>query len=129
MRSSFKRNPKKFILIPLCGIAVLALISYIVMQLWNNLLPDIFHVTTINYWQAMGIFILCKILFGFGGKGGRGGAPWMRHRMEERLKGMSSEDKERFKAQWEKRCSWGNRNNWHSKEQPHEQHEAKAEEL
>jgi hypothetical protein len=102
MRRIFFEKPYRFILIPLAAIAFLSLISFVVMQLWNNLLPDILHVTTITFWQAAGIFILCKLLFGFG-KGGRpgwgGGAPWMRRRaMEERLKTLSPEEQERFKA-------------------------------
>lgn len=100
---------RRFFFIPLAVIACLAVISFIVMQLWNNLLPDILHVTTITYWQAVGIFILCKILFGFGkgGPKGGGGAPWMRGRMAERFKNMSPEDRDKFRAQWEDRmCGW-----------------------
>ncbi|PWK79970.1 hypothetical protein LX99_00431 [Mucilaginibacter oryzae] len=102
---------RRFIFIPLGVIACLAVISFVVMQLWNCLLPDILHVTTITYWQAMGIFVLCKILFGFG-KGGPkgGGAPWMRGRMAERFKNMSPEEREQFRTQWEDRmCGWKGR--------------------
>lgn len=98
---------KKMIFIPLLAIGALALISYIVMLLWNNLLPEILHVTAITYWQAAGILILSKILFGFGGHGGRGGAPWMRHKME-RFKNMTPEEQERFREQMRARCGkWG----------------------
>jgi hypothetical protein len=102
---------RKFIFIPIGVAAILALVSFVVMQLWNNLLPDVLHVTTITYWQAMGIFVLCKILFGFGPKGGGGGAPWMRRKrmMEERLSSMSPEERERFKEQMKNRCGWGKR--------------------
>ncbi|MFI5159238.1 MAG: hypothetical protein ACHQF4_10260 [Sphingobacteriales bacterium] len=96
----------RFIFIPILAAAVLALVSFVVMQLWNNLLPAILHVGIITFWQAMGIFILCKILFGFG-KGGRGwgngGAPWMRRRMEEKFKNMTPEEKERFKQKMAER--------------------------
>lgn len=101
---------RRFIFFPIGIAAILALVSYVVMQLWNNLLPDILHVTTVTYWQAMGIFVLCKILFGFGGPKGRGGGgpPWMRRKqmMEERLKDMSPEDRTRFKEQMESRFAW-----------------------
>ncbi len=98
---------KKLIFVPFLIVGVLALVSYIVMLLWNNLLPDIFHITTITYWQAAGILILSKILFGFGGPKGRGGAPWMRHKME-RFKNMSPEEQERFREQMRARCGkWG----------------------
>ncbi len=106
------KHRNKLFLIPLGIAAILALVSYVVMQLWNHLLPDILHVSTITYWQAMGIFILSKILFGFGGKGGPGGgAPWMRRKqmMEERFKSMTPEERDHFKAQWKDRCGWGRR--------------------
>lgn len=99
---------KKFIFIPFIAAGILALVSYVVMQLWNHLLPDILHTGTIDFWQAMGLFVLAKILFGFG-HGGRGhrGAPWMQHKME-RFKNMSPEEQERFREQMRQRCGkWG----------------------
>jgi hypothetical protein len=99
----------RFIFIPIAIIAFLSIASFAVMQLWNNLIPDIFHIGTITFGQAMGLFVLCKILFGFG-KGGRGfggGAPWMRHRMEERFKSMSPEQKEQFKQKMRERGGCG----------------------
>jgi len=113
MRSFFYR--RKFIFIPFGIVAFLALISFVVMNLWNYLLPGILHVGVITFWQAMGIFILCKILFGFGKGGHRGGAPWMRHGMAEKFKNMSPEEREKFKQKWEEKCShgrWGHRHNW-----------------
>jgi len=113
MRPSFNRNRKKFILIPFGIAALLGLISYVVMLLWNNLLPDIIHVNPITYWQAMGIFILCKILFGFGKGGGRG--PWGRHKMMERFKEMTPEERQEFKAEMKhKMCSWNKPNSENS---------------
>ncbi|MCD8742571.1 hypothetical protein LT679_18315 [Mucilaginibacter roseus] len=100
----------RFIFIPLAFAACISAVSFVVMQLWNHLLPDILHVTTINFWQAMGIFILCKILFGFGGKGGPGNAPWARRRMMEKCKNMSPEEREKFRTELENRmCGWGKR--------------------
>lgn len=105
MKSAFNRNRKKFFLLPFGIAALLAIVSYIVMELWNNLLPEIIHVNTITFWQAMGIFILCKILFGFGK--GSGGAPWMRRKMEDRFKGMTPEEKQQFKEEMKhKMCGW-----------------------
>lgn len=53
-------------------IAMLFLVGYVVMLLWNWLMPDLFGLTTISYWQAFGILILAKIIFGFGGGNGPG---------------------------------------------------------
>ena len=43
--------------------------SAIVMLLWNLLLPEIFEVASINFWQAMGLLALSRILFGGLGAG------------------------------------------------------------
>ncbi|MFK5972911.1 MAG: hypothetical protein QM485_06480 [Flavobacteriaceae bacterium] len=50
----------------LVGILFAFLVGYVVMSLWNWLMPDLFGLTTISYWQAVGILILAKLLFGFG---------------------------------------------------------------
>lgn len=99
MRSFFYK--RRFIFIPFGVAAFLTVISFVVMTLWNNLLPDILHVGVITFWQAMGIFVLCKILFGFGKGGGPGKGAWMRHRMEEKFKNMTPEEREKFRAKME----------------------------
>ena len=84
------------------------LFGYITMILWNWLVPSVFNGPVINFWQALGLLLLSKILFGgFGGKqwGGGPGHHW-KHRYYEKLSTMSPEDKERFKARIrEKWCS------------------------
>jgi len=111
MKKIFYRG--RFIFIPLMAAAFLSLVSLVVMQLWNNLLPEILQVRAITFWQAMGLFILCKILFGFGKPGGFGrGGFGMRGRMAERMEQMSPEERARFKEQFSdrmcrKRGRWG----------------------
>jgi hypothetical protein len=63
----------KFRLLGFVGfIAVIAVFSIIVMFLWNYLLPPIFGLTQIGYFQAAGLLILSRILFGgLGFHGGR----------------------------------------------------------
>ncbi|TRX61368.1 hypothetical protein FNH22_04745 [Fulvivirga sp. M361] len=52
------------------GFAVL--FGFVIMWLWNALMPDIFGLVEIDYWQAVGLLILFKILFsGFGGGSGK----------------------------------------------------------
>ena len=61
------------------GAALFALVfGWLVMILWNWLMPVIFHLGEITYWQSFGIVILAKLLFGgIGGpRGGRGRGPW-----------------------------------------------------
>jgi hypothetical protein len=100
MKRIFYEN--KVVFIPLGIAAFLTAVSFIVMLLWNNLLPGILHVGVITFWQAMGIFVLCKILFGFG-KGGRRGGWAMRGHMEERFKNMTPEQRAKFKEKMSER--------------------------
>lgn len=92
----------RFVFIPLAIAACLSLVSLIVMTLWNCILPDIINVSTITFWQAMGIFILSKILFGFG-KGKKMGPPWMKHNCGN----MTPEEREKFRSEMKERmCGW-----------------------
>jgi len=107
-------NKYKLLFIPLGIVAFGALAGLVVMSLWNALIPVIFHLGVITFWQALGIFVLCKILFGFG-KGGPGGFRNMRHRMDDRFKNMTPEERLQFKAKWEERCGhgrWGHRHDY-----------------
>ena len=46
-------------------IGVIALIfGVVVMHLWNWLMPEIFGLTTINFWHAVGLVILARLLMG-----------------------------------------------------------------
>jgi Ca2+/H+ antiporter, TMEM165/GDT1 family len=88
--------------------AGLFVFSGIVMLLWNALMPDLFHLPLVTFWQALGLLILTKILFGgfrrpgFGGFGGRRGA-W-KNKMREQWMNMTPEEKERFRQNWGRRC-------------------------
>ncbi len=50
------------------GVALFALLAfvvgYFVMLLWNWLMPSIFGLPEVTYWQAWGIFLLFHVLFG-----------------------------------------------------------------
>ena len=114
MRKIFYQG--RFIFIPLAVAAFLTVSGFAVMLLWNALIPAIFHLGVITFWQGLGLLVLCKILFGFskGGRGfGRGGAPWMRHKMEERFKNMTPDEREKFKQQWSDKCGFGGRRGGH----------------
>lgn len=100
MKKIFYKMPRgaRFIFIPIMAAAFLSLVGLVVMLLWNNLLPEIIHVEAINFWQATGIFILCKLLFGFGRMGGFGRDKMQfKNRMAERVQSMTPEERERFK--------------------------------
>ena len=70
---------------------VFALMIWAVYGLWNALMPDIFGLRTITYWQALGLMVLSWILFrGFRGPRFRGawrrgaGGHWERLTPDER---------------------------------------------
>lgn len=85
-------------------LAFVAVLSLVVMSLWNALIPSLFHGPTLQYWQAVGLLVLSRILFGgFRGRHGwhgRGGM-W-RHRWES----MTPEERERLRARFKHGCGW-----------------------
>ena len=76
----------------------------IVLHLWNWLLPPLFGWHLVTFWQALGLLVLCRILFG--GLGSHGsGRPNFRHRMKERWERMTPEEREKFRHSWRSRCA------------------------
>jgi Ca2+/H+ antiporter, TMEM165/GDT1 family len=101
MRS--RRVMKLAILAVPAGVLFLGLIGFVVMSLWNGITPALFGWKPIGYWQAAGLLILARLLFGgFRGAGGRG--HW-RHRMMERCEQMTPEEREKFRQAFNDR--WG----------------------
>lgn len=93
----------KMILLVILAVTVF---GFVTRELWNWLMPSLFGLKLITFWQAIGLVVLGKILFGgihkHGGGGGRG---WKRH-WEQRWAAMSDEEKERFRAGMRNRCDW-----------------------
>jgi hypothetical protein len=78
----------------------------IVLRLWNWLLPPLFGWRQITFWQALGLLLLCRILFG--GVGWRGSMRSnLRRRMEERCQNMTSEEREQFRQRMRERFGFG----------------------
>lgn len=87
------------------AVAIVAMAA-VVMWLWNWLIPDIFNGTTINFFQAIGLMLLCRILFrGF--IGFKGGQHFYERQKEwkEKFEKMSPEEKEKMRELWKKRCN------------------------
>lgn len=57
----------RYILFTILIVAVIALVPAICMWLWNWLMPDIFGLETINFWQALGLMVLSSCFFYRGG--------------------------------------------------------------
>lgn len=77
------------------GAVIFVGLGLLVMSLWNALLPAIIGVKAIGFWQALGLLVLSRILFG--GLGFRPGMfGGMRRRMHERWMQMTPEQREAF---------------------------------
>jgi hypothetical protein len=91
------------------GVAAVFLFTFVVMWLWNWLVPDLFNGPVLGYWQTLGLLVLSKILFsGIGGGGSKGEksshvrryrceddypkSRW-RQKYEDRMKEKEQEDK------------------------------------
>jgi len=80
-------------------IVVFAAAIAVVMVLWNWLIPEIIGWSTINYWQAAGLAVLCRLLFGGIGKefNFRGSKDRDKRRhLHEKLKDMSLNERREF---------------------------------
>jgi hypothetical protein len=84
-----------FFVLPLFLIFLAGLV-WAVFGLWNWLMPAIFGLHAITYWQALGLMMLSWILFrGFRGpRFSRGG---LGHGIRERWSKMTDEEREAFR--------------------------------
>jgi len=75
----------------IAGAGLLVLIGFIMMWLWNWLMPKLFSLPSIGYWEAWCILILSHILF-HGFHGGRHVSERSRKRhLRERIQEMEQE--------------------------------------
>ena len=86
----------KIALIAPIGLAAIALFGFIVMYLWNWLVPAVFGAHTVTFWQALGLLILARILVG-GLGGGHGDDKRARRSMMDRWRQMTPEEREAFR--------------------------------
>jgi hypothetical protein len=75
----------------------LNVMSFVVMSLWNWLMPPLFGLHPIGFAQALGLLILSKILFG-GFRGGFGHRMYWRRHFIERWEQMTPEERDKFRA-------------------------------
>jgi len=85
------RHLAKFLAI----VVAVAVLGLTVMLLWNWVAPGLFlGGRTIDYPHALGLLVLCRILFG--GFRGRGG--WRARRHWEKWTAMTPEERNRFRS-------------------------------
>lgn len=102
--SSKQFKPLKILFIVFVFIAFAAVISWIVMSLWNAILPDVVGVKPLSFWQSAGLLLLAKIIFG--------GLGSSKRRWKSKKKGwknkwmnMSQEERQEAKSRWKEHCN------------------------
>jgi hypothetical protein len=91
---SIARRIARFIAMAIAGIIAITLFIFlggkVVQLLWNWLMPMLFGLREVTFWQAVGILALSRILFGGLGIGGQRSRRRWGH-------DMSPEERERFR--------------------------------
>ena len=83
--------------------AVVLALGGVVMGLWNAILPQALAAKPLTYWQALGLLLLCRILFG-----GLHLRPWAGRKpphLADRWASMSDEERQQLKQRWADRCA------------------------
>ncbi|HML16813.1 MAG TPA: hypothetical protein VK419_07295 [Bryobacteraceae bacterium] len=76
------------------AIAWVGIMGFLVLTLWNLLIPAILHLPAITFWQALGLLVLSRVLFGrIGGWGHR----MSKARFARGWTDLTPEERERFR--------------------------------
>lgn len=87
------------------GAAFLGLVGWTTMMLWNWLMPTIFNLCVINFWQAIGLLVLSRILFGgFSGGGWAHRKQHWKDKMKQKWSNMSDEERAQWRSKFEHYC-------------------------
>lgn len=99
---------------PVKGLFFLAMLALfflilgnVIVYLWNEILVKVTDFKAINFWQAIGLFVLFRILFGSFRFGGSSRSyHWRKSRKvwREKWMDMSEEERAEFKSKWRERC-------------------------
>lgn len=78
-----------------------AAIGGVVMLLWNAVIPTVFtDGRPIDYWHAVALLVLSRILFG----GFRGGGGWRRREHWRQWQAMTPEERDQLSQSFSARC-------------------------
>ena len=91
-----KYRLQKILRVLIVAVVAIPLFGFVVEQLWNWLVPPVFGCKSITFVQALGLFVLSKVLFGGFHRHDRG-RRWNRGMMD-RWAAMSPEDRDRFRT-------------------------------
>jgi hypothetical protein len=94
MKTMFRK--RWYFFIPLV-IAAFIGFGYFTMYLWNWLMPMLFHLPEITFWQTIGLMILSRLILGFGSHHRRGHGHHCQRDMHEKWGNMTPEEREKFR--------------------------------
>jgi hypothetical protein len=90
------------IMIAIFVAAAVAVAGFVVLSLWNWLVPALFGGPALHFWQAIGLLVLTRILFG---RIDRGPGFWGgRGRMRRNWQRMTPEEREKLRENFYGRC-------------------------
>ena len=82
------------------GIGVAILVGFIIMWLWNALMPGLFELPVITYWQGLGLALLGRLLFGGVGGGNS------KESKKEKMHAHASSCYGDYSKNWQKYDKW-----------------------
>jgi hypothetical protein len=95
----------------LLGAAFLGLVGWTTMTLWNWLMPYIFGLCTLTFWQALGLLALSRILIGgFGSHHRGGGSFWQykkqhwKQKMKDKWDNMDETERDEWRGKFDRYC-------------------------
>lgn len=98
---------RRFWKVPFIIAAIVLIKSALILFLWNEVVPELFHGPMINYLQAIELAVLAKLLVGFHGFRGFGGHRFGGHGFRGHWAHLSPEEREKMREEMRKR--WGRR--------------------
>ncbi len=93
--------------ITLVFLVSVTIISFLVMLLWNNLVPALFNGPSISFFQSLGLLLLLRMLslsFHPWRYRGRQKGEHLRRKFEENIASMPDEQREKLKQFYASRC-------------------------
>ena len=114
----------KGIMFALVAAAFAVLVVFTLMYCWNYVMPSVFGLPMITFWQALALFIVSKILLWNNWRRGGHRRYWgppqhMRemwaNRMQHKMQNMTPEEKERIRSYWEHKCGKRFGGSWQQK--------------
>ena len=87
------------------GVLFITAITFLTMYLWNSLMPELFGLPVLGFFQVLGLLILGRLLtggFAYRGWGGGPGGHLRSRYMREHWKNMSETERRQFIQRWGK---------------------------